>query len=630
MAAQPAGRSWEGGERWQRHRAALRAARASVPQILLFGWLLPLLFAATANAATPPQSNTTTHDPEQLVLAVTLNGTPVGADPLLVRRQGRRLTMRTADLRALGLPVRGDAPDTPLAGVAGLDATIDDAAQVIALTWRGRRAHLRGGGAIGDDEPLTPNGWGAAVNYDIAATRAGGRTTVGGLVDAILYGPRGYFYAGAVATDGSLALLDAGFTAADPARSRRLTLGHFITGATDHSRPVRLLGVQLATDFGLRPDLVTTPLPEVNLGAGVPSATDVIVNGQHQAGTPAAGRFALADLPISSGVNSVTVTTRDALGRDTRQTLSAYVSPVLLRPGLTATSVEAGLVRLGYGRGDRYGPLAGSATLRAGLSDRLTIDAHGELSNRVRAGGVGAALGIGAAGLVSASATATDGGGFQWSAGYERLARPFSIAARYSSSGPGWRDLAGDGGSPIRAHVALLTLGFDLQRLGNIGVTMIDQGRGYPGRTSTRLAVSRTLLEPSRFINASWSARLGPRVNLIANAGTDTRRRRSGYLSIGALLLTARTVMRGSWRVTARPPPPRAGTRPRSTPATGVTPPTRRPAADSNARPAKSSIRVIAAATPSSSSASTARSPNDCRPAARSRSAVTALSPPTG
>lgn len=522
--------------------------------LLLWGTLTGVAHAASdrelaAAAALPSQ---------RVVLAVTVNGIPA-PEPVLVRRQGPLLWMRAADLRAIGVEIAGtiaDAAEVALPAVRGLDIVVDDGAQAIALTQRPGVQRVR----VADPPPtgqgdaaISTNGWGTVLNYDLTATRAGGRTGVGGLFDAVVYGPRGHFFGSAVATTARsagqrrVARLDTGFTTGDPGAARRVTVGDVIAGATENSRPVRLGGVQVATDFDLRPDLVTFPVPAINGTAAVPSSLDLIVNGSRRsAGEVRAGQFAVTDVPVVTGVNTVTVAVRDALGREALRTVSTYVARTLLRPGLTAFSAEAGFVRTGYATAyDRYRSLAGSASLRTGLSDALTLESHLELSGRVGTATGGASLGLGRIGLLSASlgvsvaARPERHGGTQWAIGYERLGRPVSVAARYVRHSRGWYDLAGDGGAATRAHSLSATLGFDLGRWGSLGATVIDQGRGRIARPADG-RVSGPVLPAASFASLSWSTHVARRVSLIVNAGTDLRDRRSGFASIGALLVLGR------------------------------------------------------------------------------------------
>lgn len=174
------------------------------------------------------------------------------------------------------------------------------------------------------------------------------------------------------------------------------------------------------------------------------------------------------------------------------RTVSTYVSRALLRPGLFVYSLEAGLVRTGYATpADCYADPAVIASLRAGMNDGVTSEAHGELGARVGVGTAGVSLGLGRAGLLSVSAgarlTSKSGqrGGAEVALGYERIGRPVGMALRYVRQTADWYDLASDYGAVTRTHTLSGTLGFDLGRLGNVGLIVINQGRGRVARPST-------------------------------------------------------------------------------------------------------------------------------------------------
>lgn len=523
---------------WPRAEAWLAAA-------MLWGVLAG---GATARPAAPAATA------ERLVLAVTLDGVAVG-EPVLVRRQGASIWLRAADLRAIGVAAAGDG-DVALATVTGLQATIDGATQTLVLRRppRVQRVRIDDPGASVGEETTSRAGWGSAINYDLTATRIGRRTGAAGLVDAVVFGPHGFLQSGAVVSTNRLAgrrhlsRLDTAFTTGDPGSARRLTLGDLVAGATENSRPIRMGGIQIATDFDLRPDLVTFPVPAIDGSAAVPSTLDLIVNGTRRpAGDVRAGQFTVTDVPVQTGINTITLAVRDALGRETRQTVSTYVARSLLRPGLVAFSAEAGWVRTGYATGaDRYRTPAASASLRVGTSDRLTAEAHVEIGDRVVLATAGGSLGFGRLGLLSASigasgaASSAQRAGVEVAVGFERVGRPVSVAARYVGHSRGWYDLAADGGAVTRDHSLAMTLGLEIGRLGTLGLTAIDQGSGRIARLPGGGTFLGPVLPRSRLVTATYSVRVGARVNLVANGGSDLRARRSGYVSLGALLVIGR------------------------------------------------------------------------------------------
>jgi len=187
--------------------------------------------------------------------------------------------------------------------------------------------------------------------------------------------------------------LDTHWSYSDPARMTTSTIGDLASGGLAWTRPVRLGGVQYRRNFGTRPDLVTYPVPRFSGQATVPSAVELLVDNVRQFGAEVNdGPFVIEQFPRISGAGDVTVVLTDALGRVTQTTVPLYVDYQRLAPGLSDFSFEAGRLREGYGGGtDRYGDdWLGSASLRRGIADSLTLEAHVE-------GGAGLALtGVGA------------------------------------------------------------------------------------------------------------------------------------------------------------------------------------------------------------------------------------------
>jgi outer membrane usher protein len=79
-------------------------------------------------------------------------------------------------------------------------------------------------------------------------------------------------------------------------------------------------------------------------------------------------------------------------GKQIESALPFYAESSLLRPGLFDFSLEAGVARRDYGikSFDYDDDIAGSASLRHGLTDWLTIEAHGEGGGGLINGGLGA------------------------------------------------------------------------------------------------------------------------------------------------------------------------------------------------------------------------------------------------
>jgi outer membrane usher protein len=105
------------------------------------------------------------------------------------------------------------------------------------------------------------------------------------------------------------------------------------------------------------------------------------------------GAFELENIPVYTGSGVAQIVLRDAQGREVVTNRPCYASPELLKPGLFDYSIETGVARLNHGS-ESFGydnKIAGSASLRYGVNDRLTAEAHAEGLMGLLAGGAGAA-----------------------------------------------------------------------------------------------------------------------------------------------------------------------------------------------------------------------------------------------
>jgi outer membrane usher protein len=166
------------------------------------------------------------------------------------------------------------------------------------------------------------------------------------------------------------------------------------------------------------------------------------------------GPFRLNNLPILSGQGDANIVVRDSSGREVATTVPFSVSPKLLREGLLDFSAEAGFPRLFYGvQSDDYaGEPAGSASLRYGFSDHLTLESHAEATNNLANGGIGANLGLDGIGVVSAAfAGSTNGGngGGQAYASFNTSLFGFSLSASTLRTIGGYNDLASMSARPF-------------------------------------------------------------------------------------------------------------------------------------------------------------------------------------
>lgn len=234
----------------------------------------------------------------------------------------------------------------------------------------------------------------------------------------------------------------------DPQGGWRATVGDLVTGSLDWTRPTRLGGVQVQNDFALQGDVVTFPVPGMSGSAALPSTAEVYVNGVQRFSTAIPdGPFNIVDLPLQTGAGTTTLVVRDANGQEMRIERPYYVARELLRPGLLDYSFEAGFARLGAGTDtDRYSALLmASSSLRLGLVDWLTLEAHAEGGSDLVNAGLGLTTSLFDRGVlqVAASASLTDEGiGYQGfgAVSFDLFGLP--IRARLQTSGGNYHDIA--------------------------------------------------------------------------------------------------------------------------------------------------------------------------------------------
>jgi outer membrane usher protein len=346
-----------------------------------------------------------------------------------------------------------------------------------------------------------------------------------------------------------LAGLDITYTYSDPEERRRLHVGDVVTTALPWSRAVRLGGGQVTSDFSLRPDLVTYPLPVINASAAVPSTVSVVLNGIRQFSEPVQpGSFAVRALPVVTDAGEVAVAVKDALGRQTVVTLPFYASTALLTPGLASYSLEAGAVRRNYGLStDGYSGGAVSGSSRYGLTDWLTLGNHGEATDALVLLGGGAAVQVGTLGIVNAAVSGSNdrgamparaGGGNtggQVSAGFQRISPSLSFGVSGTASTDGYRDIAAVSGSPVPKSTLNASLGYPLGAWENIGVAYLRQTSTAqpPGPLHAQLDYSIITNPQVELATVSYSIPIAGVASFYASGFKDLRNDRNYGVGIG-------------------------------------------------------------------------------------------------
>lgn len=254
--------------------------------------------------------------------------------------------------------------------------------------------------------------------------------------------------------------------------------------ATSLGRPVRFGGIQYSTNFHLQPGLITVPVPTLNGQAALPSMVDLYVNNVLQSSSSIPpGPFSITTAPIVSGDGEVLVRVKDISGREQLISGQIYSSPMLLAPGLSDFSFEAGALRKNFGiEYNDYGDLFGSASYRRGITDKFTLEGGLNALNSGLFGALGSATyaipGWGTTSL-AAGLSAEDGkNGIQYAAAFERRSRNMSFSFRSERSDDRYRQIGIDPEFRIRA-LDTAFWNYRFNDIGNLGLSFTRQERAH-------------------------------------------------------------------------------------------------------------------------------------------------------
>jgi outer membrane usher protein len=303
---------------------------------------------------------------------------------------------------------------------------------------------------------LTPATWGGFASYDFVGYRLDGVSTIDGAFTLSGFAPYGslsyQFVERNLWTDGAAPRETVRIATTyrhDWAESlMSLEAGDTVSVPGSFGRALRYGGINVGSNFSLRPGFIRQPLPDLSGRASLPSTVEVFVQNQLRSVTQVpAGPFTLENVPVISGAGDARVVVRDALGRESVVTSSFYVAGGLLRPGLTEWNVGAGKLRDDIGGEPDYARGYATALARHGFTNWLTAEGRVEVeSERTRV--VGGAVDVG--GLWGELETTVgladvDGIGNRWlgGLGYRYVTLDYNVGLRWVGAQRGFR-LPGD------------------------------------------------------------------------------------------------------------------------------------------------------------------------------------------
>ncbi len=469
-----------------------------------------------------------------LYLDVTVNGNSVGL--VHFGYENEKLYGGANTLRTLGFRLpEGATKPVALNDISQLHVDYNKQLQTLALTVPLSELDLAPAqiNPPAEAAPMVSSTRGALLNYDIYAEQ-GDKSSVNTFSELRAFNGSGVLsttqltqYSTETDADNTFNRLDTSWRSSFPEKMLALTVGDTLTSSLAGSRPTRIGGIQIGTDFGLQPYMPTTPLPAYLGSATLPSNVELYVDGvRYYNGEVPAGSFQINTMPNISGAGTGQVMMTDALGRTTVQNFSFYNDQQLLRAGLTSWSAELGVVRENYGYSsfDYASAPVFSGTWRRGFSNSVTAGAHAETSDGLINAGVsndwipGSRSGT----LSTAFAASADSGknGFLYSVGYRWSGEKFNFSTSTTATSGDYRDVATHYGEPPPTLSSNTVIGYSLASAGNISLSYL-QFR-YPHERAVRYA------------NASWYKSLSDNVSLNAgfNQNVDDGRDRSVYLML--------------------------------------------------------------------------------------------------
>jgi outer membrane usher protein len=418
--------------------------------------LLPALFAGTAEAQEP--------ESVPLQLEVQMNGQPLNLIGAFSQMPDGKIGSPRSELLELGVAVSSEgAPEdiVMLDTVPGLSYAYDEENQSISLdVAETSRIAKEINAAEGKGDLAPESSMGLVVNYTgYSAASYNIEDEIAGLNGgSVSLDARAFSRFGTINQTGILGTttfadltalrLDTVWAYSDEKRALTYRLGDIVSGGLNWTRPVRLGGGQLQRNFGLRPDLVTMPVPTIEGTAKVPSTVDVYIDGvKAYSGQLQEGPFKVDNLPVYTNEGTVKVVLTDATGREVETESEFITSPELLKRDLYDVSLEAGVLRRDFGS-ESFGyadePVA-IGSFRYGIADILTGEAHAEIGMGLYSGGVGVLVSGGKAGLFSgavAASTYEGETGVFLNAGWEASFGNLGMSAATSRSFGDFMDLA--------------------------------------------------------------------------------------------------------------------------------------------------------------------------------------------
>jgi outer membrane usher protein len=411
------------------------------------------------------------------------------------------------------ITLNGD-PFYPLDALPGLEQSFDETTLTIELTLpsdqfeastvaRGRPSYLApsaGSGAYFDYDVLYLGGEGVRARLD-ALLELGAFNETGVLITN--------FRAGDVIDDErEFVRLDTTLIRDFPEQRTSLRIGDSLTAGGALGRPVCFAGLQWASDFATDPALIAFPLPSIGGLADQASTAEVFLdNTRRVVEAIPPGPFEIDSLPVVTGAGELQLRVTDLLGREQLITQNYYVSPRLLREGLSEFSYEVGIEREDFAEESfAYANPLAVGSHRYGFTNAITGEGRIEAAKDSQTAGAGGSALLGTLGLISSGVIGSHGrdAGLGYAAylDYEYRASMFDVGLRTAFADADFRQL-GSGDEPPDRRTDQASLGLSLQPFGRIGALFINsEARGSDDRQALAANYSVSIGPGTLLVNA--------------------------------------------------------------------------------------------------------------------------------
>lgn len=217
----------------------------------------------------------------------------------------------------------------------------------------------------------------------------------------------------------------------------KLVLGDAYTSSNVNLGNTVYAGLKYTTDFSIDPYYIT--YPSINLSRSHQLASNIDIyadNVKLYEGRVKRGQYQIIDLPVISGSGNLEVDVTDVTGNIQRISIPYYLSPALLKAGLSTYTFEAGTRRNGFGYdSNKYSGFLSNLAYRYGINNDLTASAYVQTFRDLRLAGGDLLYKFKMLGMFSSGlgySKSSNFNGKQYSFGYEYQKHNYNIATKFT------------------------------------------------------------------------------------------------------------------------------------------------------------------------------------------------------